>query len=493
MYFMKRHTYHIITIGCQMNKSDSERIAGYLEGLGFAWTNKREKAEVVIVTTCGVRQSAEDRVYGILPKIKKANPKVKIVLTGCLAGRADVQKRLKDSVDIWLPITELAGLEKRLSAFVISNGAKRNEKSLSKSMKMTKRDSSPASRNDNKKRTRDDNKGSVGGYLKINPKYESPISAYVPIGNGCNNFCAYCVVPYARGREVYRPASEIIKEVKNLVKRGYKEITLIAQNVNSYKSANSNQRTVISKQKIINFSELLRMVSAIPRDFWIRFATSHPKDMSEELIETIAECDKVCRQIHLPAQAGDNKVLAKMNRKYTREHYLALIKKIRKVLPDVHPVKSGRAGARDSELFNRASISTDVIVGFPGETKTQFKNTEKLFREARFDMAYTAQYSPRPGTAASKLKDDVPKAEKKRREEVLLKILKQTALANNKKYVGKTVETLVDGRRGEVYFGKTKSGKNVRIGNGGRNLLGRFIKVKINSVKEFGLAGDYVK
>ena len=213
---MIKKTYHIITIGCQMNVSDSERIAGYLEGLGFVWTDKREKASLMVVTTCGVRQSAEDRVYMILPKIKKENPKVITVVTGCLSGRADVQKRLKDSVDIWLPIGELGELGRKLAG---QKGAK-----LLKFRSLAPKN------------------GSVGGYLKINPKYESKVSAYVPIGNGCNNFCAYCVVPYARGREVYRPAEEILAEVKALVKKGYKEVTLIAQNVNSYKTQNTEHK-----------------------------------------------------------------------------------------------------------------------------------------------------------------------------------------------------------------------------------------------------------
>ncbi len=465
-----------------MNKSDSERIAGYLERLGYVWTDKREKAGVVVTTTCGVRQSAEDRVYGIVPKIKKENPKAVAVVTGCLAGRTDVQKRLKESVDIWLPINDLDGLGRRLQNIVPRHPTSVIEVGC---RGIRKSDSSPASR-----RTRNDKEGSIGGYLSINPKYESNISAFVPIGNGCNNFCAYCVVPYARGREAYRPAEEVLAEVKSLVKKGYKEIILIAQNVNSYKSEVRNSKSETNpKSKIpaspelqrgeqnqkltpINFARLLKQVNSISGNFWIRFATSHPKNMSEELIETIAGCEKVCHQIHLPAQAGDNEVLKRMNRKYTREHYLGFLKKIRAAMPD-------------------ASISTDVIVGFPGETKQQFKNTEKLFRQAKFDMAFIAQYSPRPGTAAARFKDDVMKREKKRREEALTKILRQTALTNNKKYLGKTVEVMIDGRKNEVRFGKTKTGKNVKVKTGvnGKMRIGDIVKVKIDAVKEFNLSG----
>jgi len=446
---MKNKTYHIITIGCQMNKSDSERIAGYLEERGFTRAKNPFKSHLVIITTCGVRQSAEDRVYGLVPDIKKANKKVKIIITGCLSERKDVRVRLKNRVDIWLPITELNSLAEKL-------GLEKKEK------------------------------GSLGGYLGIIPKYNNSFSAFVPIGNGCDNYCSYCVVPYARGREVYRPAEEIISEIKNLVKRGYKEIILIAQNVNSYKSIkparNASQREagglkahkVESQGNIIYFPELLRMVNDINGDFWIRFATSHPKDMSDDLIKAIAESEKVCEHIHLPVQAGDNKILRRMNRKYTREHYISLIKKIRKYMFE-------------------ASITTDVIVGFPGETKNQFNQTAKLFKEAKFDMAYISRYSPRPGTVSSKIKDDVSRIEKKRRDEELTKILKKTASANNKKYVGKTMEVLVEGKnKNGEWFGKTRASKNIRIkklGAGSKNLIGKFVKVKINKVKNFGMEG----
>src|SRR3989339_119485 len=248
-------TYHIITIGCQMNKSDSERIASYLENLGYQESSEKE-ADLVVITTCGVRQSAENRIYGIIPKLKKQNPSVKIILTGCLAGREDVKKRIGEKVDIWLPVKELEKLKALLE------------------------------------NCEDD-------FLKLKPKYNSVFSAFVPIGNGCDNFCTYCVVPYARGSEKYRSAEEILEEVKILVKKGYKEIALIAQNVNSYKSdanvlINTNDADCESK-KVINFSKLLQMVNDIKGDFWIRFATSHPKDMSDELIETIASRKKICQ------------------------------------------------------------------------------------------------------------------------------------------------------------------------------------------------------
>ncbi|MBI4812118.1 MiaB/RimO family radical SAM methylthiotransferase [Candidatus Falkowbacteria bacterium] len=521
---MKNKMYYIIVIGCQMNKSDSERVAALLEKLGYKWSNDVKSADLVVITTCGVRQSAEDRVYGLAPKIKKENPKVKVVITGCLSERKDVRRRLENWVDIWLPVNEIPNLK-----FQISNNFQNTKQRIQKNQRFGK------------------------NYLSVIPKYSSKFSAFVPIGNGCDNFCAYCVVPYARGREEYRPAEEILEEVKNLIKKGYKEIILIAQNVNSYRSVilrSEATKNPVEQNKTgsfprlggvrttreINFSKLLKAVNDIAGDFWIRFATSHPKDMSEELIETIAGCTpstsfgktqdeslrtgKVCRHIHLPAQAGDDEVLRRMNRKYTREHYIKLIKKIKKRLNPPYPLPptAGLKGAH-KEWQPSVSITTDIIVGFPGETKKQFNNTAKLFKEAKFDMAYIARYSPRPGTMAAKMADNVPKKEKKRREEALMKILRKTALENNKEYVGKVVEVLVEGEKNGVYFGKTETFKNIKItddpsassagspqANSPRpelgtkagqarqtaELVGKFIKIKIAKVKDFGLAGEIV-
>lgn len=402
-----------------MNKSDSERMAGLLEQNGYKKTDKN-RAGLVVVNTCGVRQMAEDRIYGLIPEIKKANKKTKVVLTGCLVNRKDVKNRLKNYVDIWLPIGEMAKAE------FLTADRRQND------------------------------------YLKIRPSYESKFSAYVPIGNGCDNFCSYCVVPYARGREFYRPAKDVINEVKKLVKKNYKEIILIAQNVNSYKSGK------------LNFADLLKQVNNIKGDFWLRFLTSHPKDMSDKLIKVIAGSKKVCRHIHLPAQAGDDEVLRKMNRKYSIKHYISLIKKIRKAVPG-------------------ASITTDIIVGFPKESKKQFKNTAKLMKEVKFDLAYIVRYSPRPGTAAFKMADNVPRAEKKKREFELMEILRKSALENNKKYLGETVKVLVEGKnkRNEL-FGSTETAKIVKISSASHDddLVGKFINVKITKAQDFGLEGE---
>lgn len=367
---MDKRTYNIITIGCQMNKSDSERLASVLEKQGYKWTDNKYQADLVAVNTCGVRQSAEDRLYGLIPEIKRENKKAKIMVTGCLVYRKDVRRRLEKYVDEWMMIGQMTNVK-----FPMTNQCQMpNDKCQS-------------------------------DYLKIIPKYNSKFSAYVPIGNGCNNFCSYCVVPYARGREVWRPAEEILAEVRELAKRGYKEIILIAQNVNSYKSVTPRTPLLKGGLRGLDFADLLKMVDNISGDFIIKFITSHPKDMSDKLIKTMADFKKVSREIHLPAQSGDNEVLKKMNRKYTASHYKKIIKTIRRLMPE-------------------ALISTDIIVGFPGETKKQFNNTVRLFKEIKFNKAYVARYSPRPGTAAFKLTDDVLPAEKKRRWLLLNSLIK---------------------------------------------------------------------
>lgn len=419
--------YHIITIGCQMNKSDSERIAQYLEDLGLVYAEQRDQANLVVLTTCGVRQSAEDRIYGLIPRLKADHPGVKIILTGCLVNRADVRRRLQTEVDIWLPITELPGLAQSLGLAV------------------------PASVNT----------GSFSGYLSLQAKPESTYSFFVPIGNGCNNFCTYCVVPYARGRETYRPFDEVVAEAKKFVASGAKEITLIAQNVNSYNWQGHD------------FADLLAAVDQIPGDFWLRFATSHPKDMSDKLIETIKNGDKICHQVHLPAQCGDDDVLCAMNRHYTIKHYLGLIKKLRDSLPDVN-------------------LSTDIIVGFPGESHKQFKNTKKLFQKASYDLAYIAQYSPRFGTPAFKMVDDVVPEEKKAREKELLQVLAKTSSRNARNYVGLTVKVLVRERKASQYMGSTSTSQAVRFPLVDHNLIGQFVQVKIKDVGDSCLLGELV-
>ncbi len=438
MTVMNKKTYNIFVIGCQMNISDSERIAFSLESLGYIYEKDIYKADLAIITTCGVKQGAEDRIYGLIPAIRKKNPKVKVVLTGCLSGEKVIKRRLKDMVDVWMPIVELDNIANLL--------------------------------NEDKSVTTENERD----YLELKAKYESDFSAFVPIGNGCDNFCSYCYVPYARGREKYRNHAEIIAEVKELIKKDFKEITLIAQNVNSYKSGD------------INFSVLLKMVNDLDGDFWLRFSTSHPKDMSDELIEIMGRCEKLCHHVHLPAQAGDDEVLKRMNRKYTKKHYLGLIKKIRQSM------NKNNARVIDGLWNPPVSITTDIIVGFPGETKEQFQETIKLFEEVKYDMAYISQFSSRPETVAAKMGDLVSEDEKKDRDKRLNSVLSKYNLENNKAYLGKTFEVLIDRKsaKGE-WLGKTKTSKTVIIANlGCEDLLGKIVRVKIGEVKNFGLYGN---
>ncbi len=432
-------TYSIIVIGCQMNKADSERLSFYLDSLGFKRIDNFLKADFVTIITCGVKQMAEDRVYGLVEKMVRNNKKGVIAISGCLSDRVDVQNRLKDKVDIWFNIANLMTLNKSLKKYFPSI----------KKISLTK----------------------FKNYLNIPADYSSSFSAFVPIGNGCNNFCSYCVVPYARNREVYRPAEDIVKEVKDLIKKGYKEITLIAQNVNSYKSS-------------IDFPDLLKTIDDLPGDFWLRFSTSHPKDVGSKLIKVLKEGKHICEHVHLAVQSGDNDILKSMNRKYSVEKYKKLVKNIRL--------------AMDKKNNFPVAITTDIIVGYPGETEKNFSNTKKLFQELKFDLAFISKYSPRPFTASFNLPDNVSLDEKKTREKELNKLLKKYALVNNKKYVGKKVLILLEGitRKGEL-FGRTRTSKLVKIINNksinnSRCLMGRFIKVKITKAKEFELIGKII-
>jgi len=498
-----------------MNHSDSERIAGFLEGPlsnsllrkergHFVAAKNINEADLVIFNTCGVRQSAEDRVYGQVHnlKAKNQNLKTKIILTGCLANRKDVQRRLKDKVDLFCEIKNFP--EEILSVIAIRQLAEKQSRTLMhKTRDCRGRSETELPRNDN--------------YLNIQPKYGTKFSAYVPIMTGCNNYCSYCVVPYARGREVSRPAAEIIKEVKYLVKKGYKEIVLLGQNVNSYKDVSSLFPSPSSGRRWreapdegkINFSQLLKKINAIPGNFWISFISNHPKDMTDEMIETVTKCKKVCECFHLPVQAGNDEVIRRMNRKYAAKEYLKLVDKIKKAYKKYKP----------GILY---SITSDIIVGFPGETRKQFLDSAEVMKKAKFDMVYFGQYSPRPSTASWNMKDNVSKKEKERREKYLNEILKQTSFENNKKYIGKNLEIIITHakttgnlsrerlpkkRDGVIeYFGRTRTMKNVKINlsptlsllrrkgkHGNDNLIGKFVKVKITKANIWNLEGILIE
>ena len=422
-----------------MNQSDSERIITVLEDLGYKKVEDINSANLVILNTCSVRASAESRVLGLIRNIKKAKKRVKIGITGCMIHiRPD--KLEKAGSDYIFDIKDLLKLPEILK------------------INPYRQVSSPSQQISNPSQQQ------TASYFKINSQHSSKHHAYIPIMTGCNNFCTYCVVPYARAREKSRPSEEIIKEVKELVKNGYKAFTLLGQNVNSYGNDIENE---------IKFPKLLYKIAEIPGNFWIWFVTSHPKDMSNELIKVIKSKSKICNYIHLPVQAGSNKVLKNMNRKYTREDYLKLVRKIKNNIKDV-------------------SLSTDIIVGFPGETRQDFQDTVDIFKKAKFDMAYIARYSPRPKTAAFKLKDSVSNLEKKRRDKALVKLLENNALQFNKKLVGKTLEVFIENKiKDNIYIGKTKTSKTVKIKSSkpASQIIGKILKAEIKEADNFGLKG----
>jgi tRNA-2-methylthio-N6-dimethylallyladenosine synthase len=436
-----------------MNISDSERIASVLESIKYKKASDITEADLVVVTMCSVRQSAVDRVHGLTQKfkiIRKTKPKLRTILTGCLLKKDKI--KFVDGFNYVIDIKEITRLPQYLASQQIRSVPRKAILHGSPKAKNCRELSEPRAGEANASEEL-----LVSDYLKIEPKYSSKFSANVPIMTGCNNFCAYCVVPYAREREISRSAKDIILEIKNLVKKKYKEIWLLGQNVNSYKDKNTN------------FPKLLKMVNNVPGNFWIRFTSSHPKDFNDEVIKVMAIGGKITPYLNLPIQSGDDKILKAMNRHYTVKDYKDKIKKLRKRLPNI-------------------GLSTDIIVGFPGETKKQFKNTAKLFYDVKYDMAYINKYSARAGTAAAKLKDNVSIAEKKRREKVLTKILKQTALEKNKELVGKETTVLIDSNRGENWFGKNEHYKTIKI-KSDKNLLGKLVKVKITEAQPFILKG----
>lgn len=294
-------------------------------------------------------------------------------------------------------------------------------------------------------------------YFDIMPKRKNR-SALISVMTGCNNFCSYCAVPYTKGREVSRSWEEVLKETEEAVKNGCREVWLLGQNVNSYKGG-------------VSFADLLKKINEIKGNFWIRFTSSHPKDFSPELVNAMAECSKVTEYLNLPLQSGDNDVLKMMNRPYTANRYKEIIDMVREKIP-------------------RIAISTDIIVGFPGETEKQFRNTVKMVNEIRFEMAYISRYSPRPGTVSAKMEDNVPTEEKRRREKVLTEIIKEISLLKNKEYKGKKEEVLVlEKRKNGQLVGKTRGYKSVLL-KGPERLVGEFVKVKITHVSPWGLKGE---
>jgi len=421
--------YHIWTIGCQMNRADSERISSYLEQIGCQAAAMVDEAEIIVLNGCVVRQSAEDRVINklnALKSLKQERENVILAVTGCIVNsRMNELKHRFPWVDLFFAPQAFS----ELSRFLTNRGLTPKELEL-------------------------------GPFL---PSHPSP-SVFVPIIQGCDNFCSYCIVPYRRGRERSRPVEDIICEVEGLVGRGVKEVTLLGQNVNSY------GRDLPARLDLARLLSQLNPINGLAR---LRFLTSHPKDMSGSLIEAVARLEKVCEHISLPLQAGDNDILRAMRRCYTAEHYRELAKRARDEIPGV-------------------AMSTDVIVGFPGESEEQFQRTFDLLNELRFDTVHVAAYSPRPGTIASrKLEDDVPLDEKRRRRESIEELQEGIAAEINRKLSGQTVEILVEGRKKGKWWGRTRTDKLVFF-NDEVDHLGQLVEVKVERTSPWSLQGSLV-
>ena len=415
--------YHIWTIGCQMNKADSERIASYLEQIGYQPSPRAEEAEIIVLNSCVVRQSAENRVINKLDSLKSLKRGKILALTGCsVDSRVDGLRHRFPHVDLFF--APQAFFE--LFRFLEDRGL------------------AP--------------RGLDSGLVTRRPKP----SALVTIIQGCNNFCSYCIVPYRRGRERSRPVAEVVCEVEALARRGSKEVTLLGQNVDSY------GHDLPEKPTLADLLTELNRIDGLAR---IRFLTSHPKDMSERLIEAMAQLEKVCEHLSLPLQAGDDDILRAMRRGYTAAQYLGLIERIRHSLLHI-------------------ALSTDVIVGFPGESEGQFQKTYDLLRELRFDTVHVACYSPRPGTiAARKLRDDVPAEEKVRRRKMVEELQEGIATEINRKLLGQTVEVLVEGRKKGKWWGRTRTDKLVFFEDEADH-LGQLVKVKVEKTSPWSLQGS---
>ena len=445
---MAKH-YHIITFGCQMNKNDSERAGALLESLGLKETTMFEKADLVLINTCSVRQMAEDRTSGInrkILKLRKIKPELVFAVTGCMPGR-DFDGRLRKKIpqaDLFFPIADLPQLpvwlrELRPGWFKIKLE-------------------------------------DVGEYWNIDPKRESKHKAFITVQIGCNNFCSYCVVPYARGREKNRPVKEILQEIKKAVKKGAKEITLLGQVVNNYRAPdpeNYNRKNPFYPPLQKNdFAALLWEINKLEGFFRIFYTAPDPQHFDDFQIKALS-LPKMVNYIHLPVQAGDNDILKKMNRKYTREQFINLTKKIRAQKPEI-------------------AIGTDIIVGFCSENKKQFEQTVDLYKQCDFDIAYLAMYSQRSGTVAAKaFKDDVLAIEKKRRWRVLQDLMEEIVLRKNQKYLGQTVEVLVDEVKNSICTGNSSEMKMVQF-LGKKAMTGKLIKVKINFAEKWILKGETI-
>lgn len=430
------HTY-----GCQGNVADSERIKGQLHAMGYEFTDNKEEADFVLFNTCAVREHAEDRVFGnagALKPIKNVRKNMIIALCGCMMQQEHIAERIKKSY----PFVNLV-----FGTFAVYRLPELLYRVLSTGRRVFEITEDPAD------------------LAEGLPVYrDHSFKTWLPIMYGCNNFCSYCIVPYVRGRERSRTAEAVMAEAKELIAMGAKEITLLGQNVNSYGKNNADG---------IRFPQLLRMINSLDGDFKIRFMTSHPKDCTPELLDAMAECEKCARHLHLPFQSGNNRVLKEMNRGYTREQYLELIRYARQVMPDI-------------------SITSDIIVGFPGETYEEFKDTLSLIEEVKFTSLFTFIFSLRKGTKAEKMEDPVPAAEKSKWFSELLRTQERIACERSAGMLGKVYEVLVEDKTKEgngMLTGRTAGNVNIDF-PGDASLIGTYRKVRVTKALNWLLSGE---
>ena len=429
------------TYGCQQNEADSEKIRGYLAEMGYGFTQDEFQADVIVVNTCAVREHAEMRVLGnvgALNHSKKARPGQIIAVCGCMVQQEHMAQKLKQSY----PVVDLVFGPHELWRF---------PELLLQVMTKHKRVFAT-----------EKNDGVVAE--GIPNKRDSGVKAWLSIMYGCNNFCSYCVVPYVRGRERSRRPEDVVAEAKELVAAGYKEITLLGQNVNSYGRDLGLD---------VDFSDLIRMINDIPGDFLIRFMTSHPKDATEKLFKTMAECEKCAHQLHLPVQAGNDRILKVMNRGYTSEKYLAQVALARSYMPDL-------------------VLTTDIIVGFPNESEEEFEDTIRLVEQVRYDAMFTFIYSKRVGTPAAAMPDPYTREDKQRHFDRLTEVANRISGEKHKEYEGKTLRVLVDGETGRDEYNlssRTNGGRLVHL-KGDKALIGRFVDVKITASNTWALYGE---
>ncbi len=441
--------YCILTMGCQLNENDSEKLCGMLEEMGYTKTDNFEDANIALFNTCCVRENAEDKLFGKLGELKRIKEKngTIIAIGGCMMQEQHIIDKIKHSY----PFVDVIFGTHTLYRF---------PEDLFKALQ-------------NKEKVKDviDIDGEVFEGLPI--KRDSKIKASVTIMYGCNNFCTYCIVPYVRGRERSRKPKDIINEVKELAKEGYKEITLLGQNVNSYLRVEREKNIEFEEYEgVISFATLLRAINKIDGIERIRFVSPHPKDFTDDVIVAIADCDKVCKLIHLPLQSGNTKVLKEMNRKYTKEQYLNLVDKMKSRIPNL-------------------TLSTDIIVGFPGETDEEFEDTLDVVRKVKFEQVYMFIYSRRVGTPGDRMPNQVPEEIKHERFNRLKELVESQIEENNQKYVGTVQKVLVEGKsknNPNMLTGRTDSNKVV-IFEGNNNLINKIIDLKIESEHMWYLKG----